>query len=91
MPVVNSSACFIWVIDCTNRYRLLVYRKRSALDENFNEVSKRALDFYVGQLERLKQAGVPVVRQPTEVASLKLTYAMVRDPDGYLIEFIQTN
>jgi len=42
-------------------------------------------------MQKLTQAGVPVVRQPTEVASLKLTYAMVRDPDGYLIEFIQTN
>ena len=42
-------------------------------------------------MQRLTQAGVPVVRQPTEVASLKLTYAMVRDPDGYLMEFIQTN
>jgi catechol 2,3-dioxygenase-like lactoylglutathione lyase family enzyme len=42
-------------------------------------------------MQCLTQAGVPVVRQPTEVASLKLTYAMVRDPDGYLIEFIQTN
>lgn len=42
-------------------------------------------------MQRLAEAGVPVVRQPTEVASLKLTYAMVRDPDGYLIEFIQTN
>jgi lactoylglutathione lyase len=42
-------------------------------------------------MQRLTHAGVPVVRQPTEVASLKLTYAMVRDPDGYLIEFIQTN
>ena len=35
-------------------------------------------------------AGVAIVRPPTEVANLKLTYAMVRDPDGYLIEFIQT-
>jgi hypothetical protein len=25
------------------------------------------------------------------VANLKLTYAMVRDPDGWLIEFIQTH
>jgi lactoylglutathione lyase len=41
-------------------------------------------------MQRLSQAGVAIVRQPTEVASLKLTYAMVRDPDGYLIEFIQT-
>ena len=42
-------------------------------------------------MQKLTAAGVPVVRQPTEVASLKLTYSMVRDPDGYLIEFIQTN
>jgi len=41
-------------------------------------------------VQRLTQAGVAIVRQPTEVASLKLTYAMVRDPDGYLVEFIQT-
>jgi lactoylglutathione lyase len=42
-------------------------------------------------MQRLAQAGVPIVRQPTEVASLKLSYAMVRDPDGYLIEFIETH
>ncbi len=42
-------------------------------------------------MQKLTAAGVPVARQPTEVASLKLTYSMVRDPDGYLIEFIQTN
>jgi len=41
-------------------------------------------------VQRLTQAGVAIVRPPTEVANLKLTYAMVRDPDGYLIEFIQT-
>jgi lactoylglutathione lyase len=41
-------------------------------------------------VERLTKAGVTIVRQPTEVAKLKLTYAMVRDPDGWLIEFIQT-
>ena len=41
-------------------------------------------------VQKLTQAGVTIVRPPTEVASLKLTYAMVRDPDGYLIEFIQT-
>jgi lactoylglutathione lyase len=40
-------------------------------------------------VQRLTQAGVAIVRPPTEVANLKLTYAMVRDPDGYLIEFIQ--
>ena len=36
-------------------------------------------------------AGVTITRPPTEVASLKLTYAVVRDPDGYLIEFIETH
>jgi lactoylglutathione lyase len=41
-------------------------------------------------VQRLAQAQVAIVRQPTEVASLNLTYAMVRDPDGYLIEFVQT-
>ena len=41
-------------------------------------------------VQKLTQAGVTIVRPPTEVANLKLTYAMVRDPDGYLIEFIQT-
>ena len=42
-------------------------------------------------VQRLTQAGVTITRPPTEVASLKLTYAMVRDPDGYLIEFIETH
>ena len=42
-------------------------------------------------VQRLTQAGVTIARQPTEVASLKLTYAMVRDPDGYLIEFLETH
>jgi lactoylglutathione lyase len=41
-------------------------------------------------VQKLTQAGVTIVRPPTEVASLKLTYALVRDPDGYMIEFIQT-
>ncbi len=42
-------------------------------------------------VQRLTQAGVTITRPPTEVASLELTYAMVRDPDGYLIEFIETH
>jgi lactoylglutathione lyase len=42
-------------------------------------------------VERLTKAGVTIVRQPTEVANLKLTYALVRDPDGWMIEFIQTH
>jgi lactoylglutathione lyase len=42
-------------------------------------------------VQRLTQAKVAIVRPPTEVADLKLTYALVRDPDGYLIEFIETH
>ena len=42
-------------------------------------------------VQKLTDAKVAIVRPPTEVATLKLTYAMVRDPDGYLIEFIQTH
>jgi lactoylglutathione lyase len=42
-------------------------------------------------VQRLSAAKVAIVRPPTEVADLKLTYAMVRDPDGYLIEFIETH
>jgi lactoylglutathione lyase len=42
-------------------------------------------------VQRLTDAKVAIVRPPTEVADLKLTYAMVRDPDGYLIEFIETH
>jgi lactoylglutathione lyase len=42
-------------------------------------------------VQRLSAAKVAIVRPPTEVADLKLTYAMVRDPDGYLIEYIETH
>ena len=42
-------------------------------------------------VQKLTDNRVAIVRPPTDVASLKLTYAMVRDPDGYLIEFIQTH
>jgi lactoylglutathione lyase len=41
-------------------------------------------------VQKLTRAGVTIVRPPTEVASLKLTYSLVRDPDGWMIEFIQT-
>lgn len=41
-------------------------------------------------VERLTKAGVTIVRPPTAVANLKLTYSLVRDPDGWMIEFIQT-
>jgi lactoylglutathione lyase len=42
-------------------------------------------------VQKLTDAKVAIVRPPTEVADLKLAYAMVRDPDGYLIEFIETH
>jgi lactoylglutathione lyase len=40
-------------------------------------------------MRRLTDAGVTVVRPPTEVKGLNVTYSMVHDPDGYLIEFLQ--
>jgi lactoylglutathione lyase len=42
-------------------------------------------------VKRLAAEGVPVVRAPTTAANLNLTYALVRDPDGYLVEFIQND
>ena len=54
------------------------------------EKSRALFGSIKAMVERLTQAGVTIVRQPTEVANLKLTYALVRDPDGWLIEFIQT-
>jgi len=39
--------------------------------------------------KHLNDAGVPLVRPITEVKELQLKYAMVRDPDGYLIELVQ--
>ena len=49
------------------------------------------VSYVKAMVQRLTQAGVAITRPPTEVASLKLTYAMVRDPDGYLIEFLETH
>jgi lactoylglutathione lyase len=40
-------------------------------------------------VQRLSEQGVRVMVQPTTVEQLKLTYALVRDPDGYVIEFLQ--
>jgi lactoylglutathione lyase len=39
----------------------------------------------------LQSAGVTIMSQPMRTASLGLTYAMIRDPDGYLIELIQND
>ena len=41
-------------------------------------------------VKRLSEQGVAVVVAPTSVEKLKLTYSLVRDPDGYMIEFIES-
>lgn len=41
-------------------------------------------------VKRLSEQGVPVVVPPTTVEKPKLTYSLVRDPDGYVIEFIES-
>ncbi|HEY7639460.1 MAG TPA: VOC family protein [Steroidobacteraceae bacterium] len=73
---------------------LLMHRADRAtpyqIGDGFSRTIIRVSDV-AGMVQRLTQAGVAIVRPPTEVANLKLTYAMVRDPDGYLIEFIQTH
>jgi lactoylglutathione lyase len=40
-------------------------------------------------VKHLTDAGVKLARSITEVKDLQLRYAMVKDPDGYLIEFVQ--
>jgi lactoylglutathione lyase len=40
-------------------------------------------------VKHLTDAGVKLVRPITDVKDLQLRYAMVKDPDGYLIEIIQ--
>ena len=42
-------------------------------------------------MKRLTDAGVKVVRSVTAMPSLKLKYAMVKDPDGYTVEFVQSD
>jgi lactoylglutathione lyase len=42
-------------------------------------------------MKKLTDAGVKVVRPVTAMPSLKLKYAMVKDPDGYTVEFVQTD
>ena len=60
------------------------------IGDGFSRTIIKVSDFKA-MVQRLTQAGVAIARPPTEVANLKLTYAMVRDPDGYLIEFIETH
>jgi lactoylglutathione lyase len=40
-------------------------------------------------VKHLNDAGIKLVRPIAEVKDLKLRYALVKDPDGYLIELIQ--
>jgi lactoylglutathione lyase len=44
-----------------------------------------------GLLAKLKSNGVKVVREPTRVDNLKLSYAFVSDPDGYMLELVQSD
>jgi lactoylglutathione lyase len=44
-----------------------------------------------GTLSRLKENGVKVVREPTRVENLKLSYAFISDPDGYMLELVQSD
>jgi lactoylglutathione lyase len=40
--------------------------------------------------KHLADTGIKLTRPITEVKNLKLRYAMIKDPDGYLIELVQT-
>ena len=40
-----------------------------------------------GATQALRNAGVPVVTEPTDAPGLR--YAMVRDPDGYIVELLE--
>jgi lactoylglutathione lyase len=40
-------------------------------------------------IARLQQEGLTVITPPTASDSLKLTYALIRDPDDYVIELLQ--
>jgi lactoylglutathione lyase len=40
-------------------------------------------------VKHLTDAGLKLLRPVTEVKELGLRYAMIKDPDGYLIEFVQ--
>ena len=49
------------------------------------------VDDATGLVMTLQSAGVTIMTRPTRTASLGLTYAMIRDPDGYLIELIEND
>ena len=40
-----------------------------------------------GAIQALADLGVPIVTQPTDAPGLR--YAMVKDPDGYVVELLQ--
>lgn len=40
-------------------------------------------------IERLREAGVRIVTPPTEVEAQHLVYALVKDPDGFLVELLE--
>jgi hypothetical protein len=40
-----------------------------------------------GAIRALAELDVPVVTQPTDAPGLR--YAMVKDPDGYVVEFLE--
>jgi lactoylglutathione lyase len=44
-----------------------------------------------GLLDHLKANGAKVMRGPTRVENLKLSYAFVSDPDGYAIELVEND
>ncbi len=42
-----------------------------------------------GTIEKLQAADVRIVTPPTEVEALNLAYALVKDPDGFLVELLE--
>lgn len=44
-----------------------------------------------GMVAGLKSSGVKVTREVTRVENLKLNYAFISDPDGYLIELVEND
>ncbi len=42
-----------------------------------------------GMIEKLQAAGVRIVTPPTVAESQNLVYALVKDPDGFLVELLE--
>jgi lactoylglutathione lyase len=47
------------------------------------------VDDIAGLIAQLRSEGATIMQQPTRTESLGLSYAMIRDPDDYLIELLQ--